>query len=128
MEPIPFEAIEASRKMIASGGTAQDIGLPPLTQPDWKNVKRVSKIEKADFEYKARPVSAPTDPLERVSLAPDTPRDTGIMSPQLTIAGGSIPGVRRFTRFQASKAMGAVARRRCCSTATTSPTAKSNRA
>ena len=39
LEPIPWETISASQRIVAEGGTVADLGLPALTQPDGSAVK-----------------------------------------------------------------------------------------
>ena len=50
LESIPWDTIAASQRIVAEGGTVADLGLPPLTQPDWTAVKQRSLAdEPADF-------------------------------------------------------------------------------
>lgn len=91
IEPIPFDTMKASRDLIAKGGTAQDVGLPPLTQPDWKSVKRGQKIQGADIEYKPPASSVPAAFPDRTILAPDTTNGVPVLSPQFAFAGGDSP-------------------------------------
>ncbi len=92
VEPIPFDEIKASRDLIARGGTAQDLGLPPLTQVPWKGVERGRAIADAEAKYEPHLVSSPPDLRERVTLDPGTPKNGGrLILRATTLAGGGSP-------------------------------------
>jgi hypothetical protein len=86
--PIPFEEIKASRELIAAGGTARDMGLPPLTKPDWSKIDRGRPIATSKESYVPK-LSTPAKLREKISIDIKTDADTRLTVQEIRFAGGS---------------------------------------
>ncbi len=60
---IPVETVEKASEIVAGGGTAVDVGLPPLSQADWSATLKLNLDESPGWQVPSILVADPVEPL-----------------------------------------------------------------